>query len=307
VLCKPEHGRKILGGGTAGFSPQAAYIFLKQLEEAQLVVLNKIDRLSAGERDELLGLLRERFPAKRILAISAASGDGFAEFVSAIDAPAPTSDLTLDIDYDTYAQGEAALAWLNGSFEMQCDDSATNPWSMDTLVVQLVEQLSKKLLSAQVEPGHVKVLAWPTGWRPTLRSNSRSPPPQKCKRPMCWSTCAFTAIPTSLQNLFATYCTMWLQSSNSNTRSPPCSTSAQAGPSRCIATPRRRVSPLTDQSQGFRKARPWYCTSRSKRYLSRRPRRCRKFVSHRDDRFLRANLNRSRGVSKCGLGPGFQK
>ena len=68
VLCKPEHGRKILGGGTGGFSPQAAYIFLKQLEEAQLIVLNKIDRLSRHDRIEILNLLQQRFPGKKVLA-----------------------------------------------------------------------------------------------------------------------------------------------------------------------------------------------------------------------------------------------
>ena len=67
VLCKPEHGRKILGGGSGGFSPQAAYIFLKQLEEAQLLVLNKVDRLSETEQAELIDLLHQRFPNKKIV------------------------------------------------------------------------------------------------------------------------------------------------------------------------------------------------------------------------------------------------
>src|SRR5262245_63290645 len=44
VLFKPSHGRKILSGGEdAGFSPKAAYIFRKQLEEADVIVLNRID------------------------------------------------------------------------------------------------------------------------------------------------------------------------------------------------------------------------------------------------------------------------
>ena len=45
VLLKPEHGRKILGGETsAGVSPKASYIFLKQLEEADAIVINKVDK-----------------------------------------------------------------------------------------------------------------------------------------------------------------------------------------------------------------------------------------------------------------------
>ena len=73
VLLKPEHGRKILRrGAKAGFSPQAAYIFLKQIEEADVVAVNKIDKLSSAERDELIDLVRCQYPGKRVMAVSAA-------------------------------------------------------------------------------------------------------------------------------------------------------------------------------------------------------------------------------------------
>src|SRR5437762_1948753 len=49
VLFKPGHGRKILGGADSGFSSKAAYIFLKQLEEADAVVLNRVDELQPAE------------------------------------------------------------------------------------------------------------------------------------------------------------------------------------------------------------------------------------------------------------------
>src|SRR5213595_3012944 len=46
VLFKPSHGLKILRGDAgSGFSPKAAYIFLKQLEEADAVVVNRLDEL----------------------------------------------------------------------------------------------------------------------------------------------------------------------------------------------------------------------------------------------------------------------
>src|SRR6266705_2716574 len=47
VLFKPSHGLRILRDDKdAGFSPKAAYIFRKQLEEADAVVINRIDELS---------------------------------------------------------------------------------------------------------------------------------------------------------------------------------------------------------------------------------------------------------------------
>src|SRR3954462_6481751 len=54
VLFKPSHGLKILQGGAgSGFSPKAAYIFLKQLEEADAVVINRIDELPADDLTRL--------------------------------------------------------------------------------------------------------------------------------------------------------------------------------------------------------------------------------------------------------------
>lgn len=158
VLCKPEHGRKILGGGSGGFSPQAAYIFLKQLEEAQVVVLNKVDRLADDQRQELLSLLNERFPDKQILAASGTTGAGFDELVDLLETDHPlTAEVPLDIDYDTYAEGEAALGWLNCSVKLNSKDQTV--WSLDELVQKLVGQLSQALLDVGMEPGHVKVLA----------------------------------------------------------------------------------------------------------------------------------------------------
>src|SRR5947209_13522175 len=46
VLFKPSHGLPILRNELpGGFSPKAAYIFRKQLEEADAIVLNRIDEL----------------------------------------------------------------------------------------------------------------------------------------------------------------------------------------------------------------------------------------------------------------------
>src|SRR5262249_45021188 len=46
VLFKPSHGLRILRNeAESGFSPKAAYIFRKQLEEADAIVINRIDEL----------------------------------------------------------------------------------------------------------------------------------------------------------------------------------------------------------------------------------------------------------------------
>ena len=115
VLFKPSHGLRILRNEAAGFSPKAAYIFRKQLEEADAIVINRADELSAGEVPELKTLLAEQFPGTPVLVVSAKTGTGFDAYTALLDQDGAFGRKMLDIDYDIYAEGEAELGWLNAS------------------------------------------------------------------------------------------------------------------------------------------------------------------------------------------------
>jgi G3E family GTPase len=156
VLLKPEHGRKILRRETkAGFSPKAAYIFLKQIEEADIVAINKTDKLTVAERDELVRLVQDQFPGKQILAVSARRGDGFDGVMERLDQPGPTDRRLMEVDYDTYAEGEAELGWLNCELHVRGKDT---PFSLDRVVGAMVDELGNRLGAVHAETAHVKVL-----------------------------------------------------------------------------------------------------------------------------------------------------
>ena len=154
VLLKPEHGFKILGDQKrAGFSPKAQYIFLKQLEEADVIAMNKVDALEPSRCDELTYLLKSRFPDKPILLVSARTGKGFDELERLAIDLTPTHRQIMDVDYDVYAQGEAELGWLNATVEITGAE-----FSLDSIVLEMVTRLAKQLVSDQMEAAHVKVL-----------------------------------------------------------------------------------------------------------------------------------------------------
>src|SRR5262245_20665381 len=116
VLLKPSHGLRILRGESkGGFSPQAAYIFKKQLEEANLIAINRTDELSAAEADELTSLLQKEYSGTPVLRMSAKTGNGFEALVETLDQRGRFGQKLMDVDYDTYAIGEADLGWLNSS------------------------------------------------------------------------------------------------------------------------------------------------------------------------------------------------
>jgi len=160
VLFKPEHGRKILGGRSdVGFSPKAAYIFLKQLEEADLLVVNKVDRLDAGACRQLVQLVRDRFPGKTVVAASAMRGDGYDTLLEYLAQPRRAGAVSMEVDYDLYAAGEAELGWLNATVDIAARPQDTmQPFGLGSLVLSLVDRIRVALAHAGAEPVHLKIL-----------------------------------------------------------------------------------------------------------------------------------------------------
>src|SRR5436190_8877370 len=135
VLLKPGHGSRILRGETkGGFSPQAAYIFKKQLEEADFVVINRIDAIAAKEADDLARLIGEQFPGMPVLRMSAKIGAGFDALVEFIEQRGSFGRRLMDLDYDIYAEGEAELGWLNSSLTV----TAAKEFDLDSLLLSII-------------------------------------------------------------------------------------------------------------------------------------------------------------------------
>jgi G3E family GTPase len=155
VIFKPSHGQRILKGEAgAGFSPKAAYIFTKQLEEADAILINRIDELTAGAQDELASMVSGKYPGTPVLRVSAKTGQGFEAVTALLEQEGDFGRKILDIDYDIYAEGEAELGWLNSSAHV----SAAAPFDLDQLLLEVVRQLQGSLARHGGEVAHLKVI-----------------------------------------------------------------------------------------------------------------------------------------------------
>jgi G3E family GTPase len=96
-----------------------AYLFRKQLEEAEVIALSKADLLAEPEFAELSSCLAGGFPDARLLAVSAWSGRGLDELLASWLTDVRRPARALDLDYDVYADAEARLAWLNAVLEVR--------------------------------------------------------------------------------------------------------------------------------------------------------------------------------------------
>ena len=155
VILKPSHGLRILRPNEkSGFSPKAAYIFRKQLEEADFVLINRMDELSSAEADQLSTLLAAEVPDTPQLRISARTGEGLDGLLEFLDQRGNFGRRILDIDYDTYAEGEAELGWLNARLTIASSDEV----DLDALVLDIIERLSAAFAACDAETAHLKVI-----------------------------------------------------------------------------------------------------------------------------------------------------
>ncbi|MAI71388.1 MAG: cobalamin biosynthesis protein P47K [Rhodopirellula sp.] len=161
VLLKPSHGKRILadaaGERKSGFSPQAEYIFRKQLEEADYLMIGRLDQLEDGEVAELRERLQAIAEDVPVIPVSPKSGEGVDLVMARIDHPSTTSRRLLDIDYDTYAEGEAELGWVNLTATVTAGDE---PIDLDWLTQSVVDRCANAVIEAEEgQIAHLKVSA----------------------------------------------------------------------------------------------------------------------------------------------------
>ena len=154
VLADPARLEDILFGGNGGLHEDAAYIYRKQLEESDVILITKTDTLTAGQTDRLLNMTRQAFPTSLVMAASTRTGTGVDEWVETVSNSSAAGLKLLDIDYDRYAHGEAVLGWLNGTLRVK---AAGTDW--DAMLDDIMHRMCSAIDAEQLRVGHVKVIA----------------------------------------------------------------------------------------------------------------------------------------------------
>ncbi|MDR2119558.1 MAG: cobalamin synthesis protein P47K [Tannerella sp.] len=153
ALADPERLESVLRGDTAGLHADAAYIFRKQLEESDIIVVAKSDTLDAGALASLLERTREAFPASTVMAVSAVSGHGVDEWTDLVLKRTDAGRRIVQVDYDVYAHGEAVLGWLNATVQLKGKAADWDAFTRDFL-----SQLAQRFDGKKYAVGHVKAI-----------------------------------------------------------------------------------------------------------------------------------------------------
>src|SRR5882672_8107438 len=142
VLVDPIRAQRIFGLAPGGkFSEKVLYIYRKQLEEADLIVINKRELLDPANLAQLSAKLSTQFPRSEILAVSARTGAGLDEWFARIASAEQQGEQAMTVDYEVYADGEALLGWLNCTVEL----AVATAFDGNALLQTLAERIQQLL------------------------------------------------------------------------------------------------------------------------------------------------------------------
>jgi G3E family GTPase len=158
VLVDPIRALRVFGLEKGGnFSAKVLYIYHKQIEEADLVVISKCDLVDEARLQSLRQAIAARNPRKEILAVSARDGTNLDAWFGRITSAEQSARTAMDVDYQVYAEGEARLGWLNCTVQL----SAKKAFDAAAFLKQLAGEIQRRLQARQAEVAHLKMTVSP--------------------------------------------------------------------------------------------------------------------------------------------------
>jgi Ni2+-binding GTPase involved in maturation of urease and hydrogenase len=159
VLVDPVRAARVFGLEAGGkFSEKVLYIYRKQLQEADLIVINKSETLDQTRLEALRTKLATEFPRAEVIAVSARTGAGLDDWFARIESAEQLARDTMPVDYALYGEGEALLGWLNATVSLR---ARRGDFDGNETVRALCECLQSRLAAAGAEVAHLKMTLSP--------------------------------------------------------------------------------------------------------------------------------------------------
>lgn len=158
VLVDPIRAERVLGLAEGGkFSDKVTYIYRKQLEEADILVISKCELLDPERLERLKTALSKEYPRAEVLAVSVKTGTGIAGWFERITREEQTTNKTMEVDYEVYAEGEALLGWLNATVQL----AGRPAFDSEQILKVLAAGIQNRLAALGGEIAHLKMTLSP--------------------------------------------------------------------------------------------------------------------------------------------------
>jgi len=150
----------LIEGRSSFLEESVRYIYKKQLEEADVIVLNKIDLLTEQQIASSDRSIRSEYPGKTIVHQNSFRNEDIIAWLDKLDQFASREKRkSLTVDYDVYGNGEAQLAWLDKSIVIK------SPLGNGGFIARhIIRSIFNQLKQQQLTIGHLKFFAETNQW-----------------------------------------------------------------------------------------------------------------------------------------------
>ena len=156
-----------LEGRSSFINEDIQYIYKKQLDEAEILVVNKSDVLSEKEINKIRLTLSAEYPDKKLLFQDSRNEIAIKKWLNTLNEKTnEKATQSLNIDYERYAQGEAALAWLDGSLVIHSKRKAIQ------MCFEFINSMFDKISFQRLPVGHLKFFLESRDWKQKISYTS---------------------------------------------------------------------------------------------------------------------------------------
>lgn len=177
------------------FSADIAYIYSKQIEEAEILVVNKTDLIAPEMLEDLRQLLAEKYQDKTVLYQNSRDKESVKNWIKTLNQSTLErfSDCnSLDIDYQRYGTGEADLAWFDQEIEISSktkdavetgkqiinrilSGTESRRWSIGHLkfIIEANGEIEKISFTTKIDRSDLEKLSLPDAYKAKLTINAR--------------------------------------------------------------------------------------------------------------------------------------
>jgi G3E family GTPase len=150
----------IMKGTSCFIDESVQYIYRKQMEEADIIVINKTDLLSKAELKYVKEIAEATYPNKKIIYLDSYNENDIRKWINLLnDFNIPPHRNSLDLDYDIYSTGEAMLAW----FDQKISIHTPEPVAVKIALI-LTDNIYKKINEGGDTIAHLKFLLSDDTW-----------------------------------------------------------------------------------------------------------------------------------------------
>lgn len=136
------------------FSEKLHYIYRKQIEEAELLIINKCELLSAPQLARLRKSLGEVAPNASILTVSVRENTGLDEWLDCVMKKEHAAKDAAALDLEVFNDAEALLGWLNCTISV----SSVRYFDGGKLLTNLATTIQSLLKQDALEVAHLKLM-----------------------------------------------------------------------------------------------------------------------------------------------------